>query len=45
MAKILVFNNDTDKMETMREALEAKDTNDWLGYNRWIDANIKRTIV
>ena len=21
------------------------DTNDWLGYNRWIDANIKRTIV
>ena len=24
------------KLETLREALEAKDTNDWLGYNRWI---------
>ena len=31
------------KLETLREALEAKDTNDWLGYNRWIDSNIRRT--
>lgn len=45
-ALALAFADDCDaKMETMREALEAKDTNDWLGYNRWIDANIKRTIV
>ena len=27
------------KLETLREALEAKDTNDWLGYNRWLDSN------
>lgn len=33
------------KLETMREALEVRDTSDWLGYNRWIDANIRRTIV
>ncbi|MGN0317151.1 MAG: 3'-5' exoribonuclease YhaM family protein [Lachnospira sp.] len=33
------------KLETMREALNVKDTNDWLGYNRWIDANIRRTEV
>lgn len=32
------------KLETLREALEAKDTNDWIGYNRWLDANIKRTV-
>ena len=31
------------KLETLREALEAKDTNDWLGYNRWLDSNIRRT--
>lgn len=30
------------KMETFKEALEAKDTNEWLGFNRWLDANIKR---
>ena len=45
-ALALAFADDCDaKMETMREALEAKDTNDWLGYNRWIDSNIKRTVV
>ena len=32
------------KMETFKEALEAKDTNEWLGFNRWLDANIKKTL-
>lgn len=32
------------KIETLKEALEAKDSEDWLGYNKWIDANIKRTL-
>lgn len=32
------------KMETFKEALEAKDSNDWLGFNKWLDANIKRTL-
>lgn len=32
------------KMETLKEALEAKDSNDWLGFNRWLDANIKKTL-
>ena len=45
-AVALNFADNTDaKMETMKEALESKESNDWLGYNRWIDANIKRTIV
>lgn len=45
-ALALSFADDCDaKMETMKEALESKESNDWLGYNRWIDANIKRTIV
>ncbi len=45
-ALALAFADDCDaKLETLREALEAKDTTDWLGYNRWIDANIKRTII
>lgn len=33
------------KLETMREALEIKDTSDWLGYNRWLDSNIRRTVI
>lgn len=42
----LKFADDMDaKLETMREVLESKDTNDWLGYNRWIDSNVKRTII
>lgn len=32
------------KLETMHEALEAKDTNDWLGYNKWLDSNIRKTV-
>ncbi|MBQ2472995.1 MAG: HD domain-containing protein [Lachnospira sp.] len=32
------------KLETLREALEAKETNDWIGFNRWLDANVRRTI-
>ena len=31
------------KMETMREILDKKDTNDWLGYNRWLDSNVRKT--
>ena len=31
------------KLETLRECLEAKDTNDWLGNNRWHETNIRRT--
>jgi 3'-5' exoribonuclease len=33
------------KMETLREALAAKDTNDWIGYNKWLDANIRKTTI
>lgn len=33
------------KLETFREAFEAKDTNDWLGFNRWLDSNIRRTSI
>ncbi len=44
-ALALSFADDCDaKMETMREALESKDSTDWLGYNKWIDANIRRTV-
>ena len=31
------------KLETLSECLEAKDTNDWLGFNRWLESNIRRT--
>lgn len=42
----LAFADNCDaKLETMREALEVRNTTDWLGYNRWIDANIKRTVI
>lgn len=45
-ALALSFADDCDaKMETMKEALESKESSDWLGYNRWIDSNIKKTIV
>jgi len=33
------------KLETLREALEFKDTNDWLGYNKWLDSNIRKTVT
>lgn len=32
------------KVETLKEALDAKESTDWLGFNKWIDANIKKTI-
>lgn len=45
-AVALSYADDTDaKLEAMYEALSAKDSNDWLGYNRWLDSNIKKTIV
>lgn len=45
-AMALAYADDCDaKMETFREACEEKNTNDWLGYNKWIDANIRKTIV
>lgn len=34
------------KMETMRELLESKDeTQEWMGYSRWFESNIKRTSI
>ncbi|MDO5402533.1 MAG: HD domain-containing protein [Eubacteriales bacterium] len=33
------------KMETMREVLDTKDTNDWLGYNRWLESNVRKTQI
>ncbi|MGN0329460.1 MAG: 3'-5' exoribonuclease YhaM family protein [Lachnospira sp.] len=33
------------KLETLREAFESKDSNDWLGFNRWLDSNIRRTTI
>jgi 3'-5' exoribonuclease len=43
-AKALSLADDTDaKMETFREALEAKDEKSWLGFNKWLDSNIRRT--
>ncbi|MDD3240932.1 MAG: HD domain-containing protein [Lachnospira sp.] len=33
------------KMETMREVLESKDTNDWLGFNRWLESNVRKTQI
>ncbi len=33
------------KMETLREVLVSKESNDWLGYNKWLDANVKKTLV
>jgi 3'-5' exoribonuclease len=45
-ALALSYADDCDaKMETMREALENKESSDWLGYNKWIDANIRKTSV
>ena len=40
-----VLGGNQAQLEAMREALYAKDSNDWLGYNRWVDSNIKRTII
>lgn len=40
----LNFADDLDaKMETFTEALEAKDTNDWLGFNKAFESNIRKT--
>ena len=33
------------KLETMREVLESKESDDWLGFNKWLESNIKRTII
>lgn len=33
------------KMETMREILESKNSNDWLGFNRWLESNVRRTEI
>jgi 3'-5' exoribonuclease len=32
------------KLETLKEAIEAKNSDDWLGYNKWLDSNIKKTL-
>lgn len=45
-AMALGYADDLDaKMETFREALENVSTDEWLGFNRWIDSNIRRTDV
>lgn len=33
------------KLETMREVLESKESDDWLGFNKWLESNVKRTII
>lgn len=42
LALSMVDNIDA-KLETIREALDVNDTNDWVGFNRWLDSNIRRT--
>lgn len=45
-ALALALADDMDaKLETMKEALESKAGNDWIGYNRWLETNIKKTVV
>ena len=31
--------------ETFREAFEVKNSNNWLGFNKWLDSNIRRTEI
>ncbi len=31
--------------ETFREAFEVKNANNWLGFNKWLDSNIRRTQI
>jgi len=32
-------------LETMRELMEAKNPNTWLGFNKWLDTNVRRTEI
>lgn len=32
-------------LETMRELMETKNPNTWLGFNKWLDTNIRRTEI
>ena len=32
-------------LETMRELMEVKNPNTWLGFNKWLDTNIRRTEI
>lgn len=42
----LNFADNTDaKMETMTEIFEGTDSNDWLGFNKFIDSNIRKTSI
>lgn len=44
-ALALYYADDTDaKLETFTEILESSQEPGWLGYNRWLEANLKRTI-
>lgn len=44
-ALALCHADDTDaKLETFTEILESSQEPGWLGYNRWLEANLKRTI-
>lgn len=43
-ALALNFADNTDaKLETMREALDVKSNEEWLGFNRFLDSNIRKT--
>lgn len=43
-ALALSFADNTDaKIQTFMEALDAKDESDWLGYNKMLESNIRRT--
>lgn len=44
-ALALCHADDTDaKLETFTELLESSQEPGWLGYNRWLEANLKRTV-
>ena len=32
-------------LETLRELFETKNTNTWLGYNKWLETNVRRTEI
>lgn len=43
-AVALSFADNTDaKMETFKELLQATDNQDWLGFNRFLDSNVRKT--
>ena len=37
--------NTDAKMQTLTEIFKEKDTNDWLGFNRLFDSNLRKTSI